>query len=112
MVAAEHIDELRALCPEARAWTEAGIDYVYLPSLRLPAGCNPGVVDCLLCIGARDGYENRLFFSAVVNAPTGRNWNTQNVRILERNWFAYSWRVPNGLRPIELLIGHLKGLRL
>lgn len=112
MISETYVDELCALCPGARAYTEGGIDYVFLPSLRLPAGCNPDVVDCLLCMGARDGYENRLFFGTVVNAPTGRNWNTQNVRILERNWFAYSWRVPNGLRPIELLIGHLKGLRL
>lgn len=88
MIPEEHIDELRALCPEARACTEAGIDYVFLPSLRLPAGCSPGMMDCLLCMGARDGYENRLFFAGVANAPTGRNWNTQNVRIFERNWFA------------------------
>lgn len=111
MVADTHLDELRALCPGARTFSEGNIDYVFLPGLHLPAGCSPASIDCLLCLGARDGYDNRLFFAAVVNSPIGRNWNTQNVRILERNWFAYSWRVPNGLRPIELLIGHLRGLR-
>jgi hypothetical protein len=105
------IEELRALCPEARAYSEAGIDYVLLPSLRLPLGSTPPAMDCLLCMGARDGYENRLFFATIVSAPTARNWNTQNVRILERNWFAYSWRVPNGMRPIEVLINHLGALR-
>jgi hypothetical protein len=40
-----------------------------------------------------------------------RNWNGQNIRIAERNWFAYSWRVPEGLRPIEALIAHLQALR-
>jgi hypothetical protein len=82
-----------------------------LPELHLPEGCNPGHTDCLLCLGPRDGYDNRLFFSVIVITPAPRNWNTQNVRILERNWFAYSWRVPVGLRPIEILIGHLRALR-
>jgi hypothetical protein len=111
MVAESHLDELRVLCREARAFTEGNIEYVLLPGLQLPTGCSPAGTDCLLCLGARDGYDNRLFFAAVVTSPAGRNWNTQNARILERNWFAYSWRVPNGLRPIEVLIGHLRGLR-
>lgn len=111
MVTQEHMNELIALCPTARTNTEAGIDYVFLPGLRLPVGCNPPVMDCLLCMGARDGYENRLFFAAIVASPTARNWNTQNARILERNWFAYSWRVPGGLRPIEVLIAHLQAMR-
>src|SRR5207253_6789258 len=96
---------------DARAVNEAGIDYVFLPALRLPGGCNPAVVDCLLALGARDGYENRLFFAQAVMAPHSLNWNSQNIRILERNWFAYSWRVPSGLRPISVLIGHLQALR-
>jgi hypothetical protein len=111
MIAEAHIEELRALCPEAHAFTEGSLDYVLLPGLRLPAGCNPAAVDCLLCLGQRDGYDNRLLFATIVDSPTGRNWNTQNARIAERNWFAYSWRVPTNLRPLEILIGHLRGLR-
>lgn len=111
MVAEEHVQELRSLCPEARYGTEGGIDYVFLPQLKLPNGCNPGVVDCLLALGARDGYDNRLFFAQAIATPQARNWNGQNIRILERNWFAYSWRVPNGFRPIETLIAHLQALR-
>jgi len=111
MVAEEHVEELRSLCPNAKQVTEGGIDYVLLPALKLPAGCNPGVVDCLLSLGARDGYDNRLFFAQVVASPQARNWNGQNIRILEQNWFAYSWRVPGGLRPIETLIAHLQALR-
>lgn len=111
MISEEHINELRALCAGAAAHSEAGIDYAFLPGLQLPPGCNPPVMDCLLCLGQRDGYENRLFFPIVVSSPVARNWNTQNVRILERNWFAYSWRVPGGLRPIEVLIEHFQALR-
>lgn len=111
MVAQEHLEELQSLCPDAKQVTECGTDYVLLPSLKLPEGCNPGVVDCLLSLGARDGYANRLFFAKVVASHQARNWNGQNIRILERNWFAYSWRVPGGLRPIEILIAHLQALR-
>ena len=111
MINPDHFEELRSLSPEARKATEAGIEFVLLPRLCLPSACNPSSVDCLLCLGPRDGYESRLFFSQVVSSPQGRNWNGQNIRILERNWFAYSWRVPGGLRPIETLIAHLQALR-
>jgi hypothetical protein len=111
MVSAENLQELRSLCPDAKQATEGGIDFVLLPGLNLPAGSSPPSTDCLLCLGPRDGYDNRLFFSQVVSSREGRSWNGQNIRILERNWFAYSWRVPGGLRPIETLIAHLQALR-
>ncbi len=111
MIAEEHLQELRSLCPDTKTTSEGGVDYVLLPALKLPDGCSPAAVDCLLCLGARDGYPNRLLFAQVVNGPGARNWNGQNIRVAERNWFAYSWRVPGGLRPIETLIGHLQALR-
>jgi len=111
MVSLEHMEELRAVCPGAKQALESGVDFVLLPELKLPEGCSPGQADALLCLGPRDGYENRLFFSQQINSRTARNWNGQNVRILEQNWFAYSWRAPAGLRPIETLIAHLQALR-
>lgn len=111
MVREEDVEELRSLCPDVKPCSEGGIDLVFLPDLRLPEGCSPAVVDCLLSLGPRDGYLNRLFFAQLVASPRGRNWNSKNVRILERNWFAFSWRVPSGLRPIETLIAHLEALR-
>jgi hypothetical protein len=111
VVSEEHLQELRSLSPDLKTTSEAGVDYVLLPGLKMPDGCSPGVVDCLLCLGPRDGYPNRLYFSQIVNSHGSRNWNGQNIRIAERNWFAYSWRVPDGLRPIETLIAHLQALR-
>lgn len=111
MVAEEHLRELRAVCADAKTTAEAGVDYVLLPGLKMPDGCSPDSTDCLLCLGPRDGYSSRLFFSQIINAQGSRNWNGQNIRIAERNWFAYSWRVPEGLRPMETLIAHLQALR-
>jgi hypothetical protein len=111
MIPEEHLQELRSICPEAKTTSEGGVDYVLLPALKMPDGCSPDPVDCLLCLGPRDGYPNRLLFAQVVNARGARNWNGQNIRVVERNWFAYSWRVPEGLRPMETLIGHLQALR-
>lgn len=111
MIADAHMEELRGLSAAAKQASEGGIDFVLLPAFRLPIGCTPDVVDVLLCLGHRDGYDNRLFFSQQVTSPTARNWNGQNVRILERNWFAFSWKAPTGLRPIETLIAHLQALR-
>lgn len=111
MVSEDDLQELRSLCPDAKQTSEAGIDFVLLPALKMPEGCTAPMVDCLLCLGPRDGYSSRLFFSQVVGSRGARNWNGQNIRIVERNWFAYSWRVPEGLRPIEMLIAHLQALR-
>lgn len=111
MVSVDNLQELRSLCPDAKKAREGGIDFVLLPGLNLPPSCTPSSTDCLLCLGPRDGYASRLFFSQLVSSREGRNWNGQNIRILERNWFAFSWIVPGGLRPIETLIAHLQALR-
>ncbi len=75
MVAEEKIQELMSLCPGAKQATEGGVDYVFLPLLSLPTRCNPSAVDCLLALGARDGYDCRLFFAQIVASPQARNWN-------------------------------------
>ena len=111
MVSEDHLEELRAICAGATQATEGGADCVLLPNLTMPPGCTPAAVDCLLCLGPRDGYSSRLYFAQPVQSREARNWNGQNIRVLERNWFAFSWRAPDGLRPIETLIGHLKALR-
>ena len=39
------------------------------------------------------------------------NWNADGVRLLERNWYAYSWKVNPNLRLAQMIAAHLKGLR-
>ena len=108
----EELRELSRQYPEIEEGTEGGLRYYLIPGLRLPEGCTPDSVDGLLCPAGRDGYSSRLFLDKPVSCRTTRNWNASNVRILERNWFAVSWRVnqPN-LRLAQLLAAHLDAFR-
>lgn len=64
----------------------------------------------MLCMGERDGYPTRLFFAEriVPAKPYALNWKAQTDRILERNWHVFSWKVPQGLSPVDTLHEHLK----
>src|SRR5258708_3894593 len=103
--------ELSQLCNEPKEFTEFDQNYILLPQLRLPDGCTPAVVDALLCLSARDGYPTRLFYSQQIGCKNALNWNAQNVPILQRNWFAYSWKDVASGRPIGVLAQHLKALQ-
>lgn len=111
MVSETDMQELRTLSPDAKQSQEGGLRYVLLPKLKMPDGCVPAEVDCLLCVDARDGYAGRLFFAQVVTSRQALNWHMHNVRILEQNWSAFSWRIPANLRPIEILTTLLRALR-
>jgi len=102
--------ELRAVCPGAVLMQEGGVTYVYLPQLRLPAGCDPAQVDALLRPGpGPDGYTTRLFLSHPF-PNKGQNWTMH--RILDKAWHTFSFNnVPADIRLIEILANHLKVLR-
>lgn len=103
--------ELDLLCSAAKEHVEFGLTYILLPQLRLPSGCSPATVDALLCLNQRDGYPTRLFFAQTITCKNGLNWNAQNVAILQRTWFAYSWNYVASGRPVEVLAQHLRALR-
>lgn len=105
------IDELKQICPTVAMCEEAGLKYIFLSGLVLPEGCTPGVVDALLCISPRDGYPSRLFFAQQIKSKKSQNWNGTNVSILDKNWFAYSWKLTIAdQRPAEILANHLRAL--
>lgn len=108
----DEVRELSRQYPAVEEGTEGGVVYYLIPDLRLPEGCTPDRVDALLCPTGRDGYPSRLFLAKAVSCRPARTWNASNVRILERNWFAVSWRVstPN-LRLAQLLGAHLEAFR-
>lgn len=104
------LDELRALCPAAKKFVEAGGVFYLLPDFALPEKASPARCDLLLCATPRDGYDSRLFFPVKPQGPQQLNWNSE-ARIVERNWSAYSWRTMPGLRPMQQLAAHLRALR-
>jgi hypothetical protein len=110
-VANAEIEELLQLCPELQQAEEAGVTFYFLPRLAMPAGTTPARVDALLCPTPRDGYESRLYLAERVSGgKQPLNWNG-NIRLLERNWFAVSYRTPQGLRPAQMVVVHLGAFR-
>ncbi|TDO83740.1 hypothetical protein EV143_101180 [Flavobacterium chryseum] len=107
----DQILELKSITPDLSMAQDGGYTYIRIDNLQLPDHCNPNVVNALLCPAQKDGYESSLFYSAQITGCPSRNWNRVNVRILEENWFAISWRVNPGLRLSEMLLIHLSALR-
>jgi hypothetical protein len=107
----EEIDELKAYCSQLFFFEEAGHPYFRMMGLRLPAGCSPAEVEALFCpVDRGDGYPSRLFFPEQIGTPYPRNWHV-NVRLGDRNWVAYSWRVAPGQRTLaEGLLELIKSL--
>lgn len=109
----DQVAELKRLCPDLCEVVEANCSYVLLPGLNLPEGCSPARTDALLCPSARDGYPSRLFFSERIESKASAipNWNVNGLRIVERNWHAYSWKVNPQLRLAQMVAAHLRALR-
>lgn len=109
MPTAEALSEIEAICQGAAAMSEVGLDYIFLPGLKLPPGRTPASCDALLCLSPREGYPTRLFLSVQLT-DRGNNWNT--FRILDRTWYSWSWNyVAASERPAQILAQHLRALR-
>ena len=89
----DQVAEFKLLCPDVQQCDEAGRTYLLLSGLTLPEGCSPSNLDAPLCPTERDGYPSRLFFADRIKSLTELNWNASGVRILEKNWHAFSWKV-------------------
>jgi hypothetical protein len=107
----DQIDELKRLFGEVLSCNESGFIYFFIPALSLPEGCSHEKVDVLLCPMPRDGYNSRLFFAEKIQSKKPQNWNVNGIRIIERNWYAFSWRTPENLRLATMVAMHLKGLQ-
>ena len=93
---------------------ECGITYLLLPQCTLPGGCQPPVLDTLLCPTCRDGYPSRLFLAQkVIHKGKGQNWNPKgSVVILGREWWAISWKIaPGNDRLLSKVAAHLDALK-
>jgi hypothetical protein len=106
----EHqLAEVAAFAPGARVMADAGIVYIFLPSLKVPVGQEERVLDALLCPAQHGGYTTRLFLAEPV-PQRGQNWTTHNI--LSRLWHTWSWNnVPASLSAMQILSAHLGALR-
>jgi hypothetical protein len=107
----DQVAELKQLCPDVQECEEGGCTYVLIRGLKLPVGCSPSVTDTLLCPTPRDGYKFRLYFAVRVESSVQLNWNANQVRILEMNWYAYSWTVAPEPRLIQMVAAYLRHLK-
>ncbi len=110
----DQIRELKACFPGAAVAEEAGIQYILLPQCELPEGCEPRVLDVLLCPTKREGYPSRLFLAQkVTHKGKGQNWNPKSsVVILGREWWSLSWKIPTGNdRLLSKVAAHLTALK-
>jgi hypothetical protein len=104
----DQVAELQELFTGASEMTEGSVAFFLIPSLPLPSGCTPDVVDALFCPTQRDGYPSRLYVSQQVQ-PCRAGF--AGFRILERNWFAASWRVREGQRLAQMVLSHLDAFK-
>lgn len=108
--AEDQINELKLLFNNVMQCEEGGITYFLLPEFALPAGCTPEKTDLLLCPTSQYSYASRMFYSQRIQTRQALNWNL-NIRILERNWESFSWRVPGNLRLAQMVSIHIKAFR-
>lgn len=109
MLDSKQFEEFQAIYPEAKEISEAGYDFVYMPKLILPNGCQPPEVEGLLCPQLRDGYATRLFLSAQVIGK-GINWTQHHI--VGKTWHSWSWQnVQANQRLVQILLGHLGAFR-
>jgi hypothetical protein len=109
MIEAESLNKFLSVYPAAKAHSDGGFDFIYIPLLKMPEGCSPTEVEALLCPQKRDGYATRLFISQPI-AGKGNNWTTHHI--LGRVWHSWSWQ---GVSPTQeltqILLGHLNAFR-
>lgn len=103
----KQIKDILEAFPDAKRCTEGGFNFIFFPEIELPSGCTPAKVKALLCYQKRDGYESRLFLSSKITGCRQKNWNANNIRMFDSNWFAISWRTESGLTVKEMLFNHL-----
>lgn len=113
MHAPEQIEALKTLYPEISIAEEGSLPYLRIEKLKLPDGANPQVVTGLLCAAKRDDYNSRLFLSEkITHGGKGTNWNADGVVILGQKWWAVSWKTPEGLTLLQMVLNHLGAFRV
>jgi hypothetical protein len=110
----DQIAAVKAAYPDISVAEEGKVNFLLIEKLKLPDGCNPRVVDALLCPAARDGYPSRLFLSQKIShRGPGQGWNPNHaVVILGRQWWAVSWKTDGKEKPLMgMIMDHIGAFR-
>lgn len=112
MITIEQTQSLKSAFPNLELGKESETEFIVIRNLRLPEGCDPSVVDGLLCPTLRDGYPSRLFLAQKISHQgKGTNWNADGVLILGQLWWAVSWKTREGQTLLEMIQDHLRAFR-
>lgn len=110
--AQDQISELKKLFGnEMKIVQEGTYTFIYIPNQKISGGIDTEYVDLLFCPTPWGGYHSRLFFSRQVKTSASRNWNNANVRIVEKNWFAFSWQIEGRYTLVETVMIYLREAR-
>ena len=96
------------LCAQAQLVDEAGRKVVFLPNMTFQAGHEAATQDLLFVPFPHSGYESRLFFTQQLSGGDARNWTQHNL--LNRNWWAPSYRVDVSLSWRDQILQHIKAV--
>jgi hypothetical protein len=110
----EQIAAVKRVFPDISVAPEGSFNFMLIEQLKLPTGCEPQIVDALLCPTQRDGYPSRLFLSQqIAHKGRGQNWNPKHsVVILGRSWWAVSWKTTRANQTLlEMIMDHLDAFR-
>lgn len=105
----EKANTLANTWPSIRIITDASIQYVYIPNLKITCKGEDVVVEALLCPSKHGGYMTRLFISKPLTQAC-KNW-TQHA-ICGKTWHTWSWQgIPETLDLMQMILGHVRALR-
>lgn len=109
MIFEKQVDEIKNAfnLDDVKVIIEGGCRFLYLPSFFK---VNNEKLDCLFACDDHLGYPNRLWFPRIITTREPRNWNSENIYIAGKNWFAFSMRGKGG-NLLELLLSHLMGAK-
>jgi hypothetical protein len=109
MVSDDELEELRAVCQEAKPLTDGPLQLIHLRQLQILIGTTKFVVpEALLCLTTHEGYPSRLFLCE--RPPKALNWSV--ITVLGRAWHKWSWQgVAANQRPAQILAQLLKAFQ-